>query len=170
MYFGPLELCPPGAPLLPAARMLGYSSPRRPGWGGRLCLSRGRARHTAEKKKEKEKKKRKKKKCILLLINQCRHVREQMRLAFRLFFLSSAMEERSKYLQGASYARHVESEVAQSCPIFCHPMDCSLPGSSVYGIFQARALKQAAISFSRGSSQPRDRTWVSCIANRHFTI
>ena len=71
-----------------------------------------------------------------------------MRLAFRLFFLSSAMEERSKYLQGASYARHVESEVAQSCPIFCHPIDCSLPGSSVYGIFQARALEWAAISFS----------------------
>ena len=45
-------------------------------------------------------------------------------------------------------------------------MDCKLPGSSVHGIFQARVLEWVAISFSRGSSQPRDRTWVSCIAGR----
>ena len=44
-------------------------------------------------------------------------------------------------------------------------MDSSLPGSSVHGIFQARVLEWAAISFSRGSSQPRDRTQVSCIAD-----
>ena len=49
----------------------------------------------------------------------------------------------------------LESEVAQSCPTLCDPMDCSLPGSSVHGIFQARVLEWAAISFSRGSSQPR---------------
>ena len=48
------------------------------------------------------------------------------------------------------------------------PMDCSLPGSSVHGIFQARILEWVAISFSRGSSQPRDRTWVSCIAGGFF--
>ena len=40
----------------------------------------------------------------------------------------------------------------------CNPMDCSLPGSSVHGIFQARVLEWVAVSFSRGSSQPRDRT------------
>ena len=62
------------------------------------------------------------------------------------------------------------SEVAQSCPTLCNPMDCSLPGSMVHGIFQARILEWAAISFSRGSSQPRDQTWVSCIADRRFTI
>ena len=45
-----------------------------------------------------------------------------------------------------------ESEVGQSCPILCDPMDCSLPGSSVHGIFQARVLEWVAISFSRGSS------------------
>jgi len=39
----------------------------------------------------------------------------------------------------------------------CNPMDCSLPGSSVHGIFQARVLEWVAITFSRGSSQPRDR-------------
>ena len=62
-----------------------------------------------------------------------------------------------------------ESEVAQSCPTLCDPMDCSLPGSSVHGIFQAIALEWIAISFSRGSSQPRARTWVSRIVDRHFT-
>ena len=45
-----------------------------------------------------------------------------------------------------------ESEVAQSCPTLCDPMDHNLPGSSVHGIFQARVLKWVAISFSRGSS------------------
>ena len=44
------------------------------------------------------------------------------------------------------------SEVAQSCPTLCDPMDCSLPGSSVHGILQARILEWVAISFSRGSS------------------
>ena len=61
-----------------------------------------------------------------------------------------------------------ESEVAQSCPTLCDPMDYSLPGSSVHGIFQAIVLEWVAISFSRGSSQPRDRTWVSCIVGRRF--
>ena len=57
---------------------------------------------------------------------------------------------------------------AQSCPTLCDPMDCSLPGSSVHGILQARILEWVAISFSRGSSQPRDQTRVSCIAGRFF--
>ena len=62
------------------------------------------------------------------------------------------------------------SEVSQSCPTFCDPMDCSLPGSSVYGIFQARVLEWVAISFSRGSSWPRDRTRISRIVGRCFTV
>ena len=45
-----------------------------------------------------------------------------------------------------------ESEVAQSCPTLCDPMDCSLPDFSVHGIFQARVLEWIAIFFSRGSS------------------
>ena len=49
-----------------------------------------------------------------------------------------------------------ESEVVQSCPTLCNPMDCSLPGSSVHGIFQARILEWVDISFSRASSPPRD--------------
>ena len=62
------------------------------------------------------------------------------------------------------------SEVAQSCLTLCDPMDCSLSGSSVHGIFQARVLEWIAISFSRGSSRPRNRTQVSCIEGRRFTI
>ena len=63
-----------------------------------------------------------------------------------------------------------ESEVAQLCPTLCDPMDCNLLGYSVHGIFQARILEWVAISFSRGSSQPRDWTWVSCILGRCFTV
>ena len=48
-----------------------------------------------------------------------------------------------------------ESEVAQSCPTLCDPMNCSLLGSSIHGIFQARVLEWVAISFSRGSSRAR---------------
>ena len=51
-----------------------------------------------------------------------------------------------------------ESEVAQSCPTLCNPVECRLPGTPVHGIFQARILEWVAISFSRGSSRPRDRT------------
>ena len=61
-----------------------------------------------------------------------------------------------------------ESEVSQSCPTLCDPTDCSLPGFSVHGIFQARVLEWVAISFSRGSSRPRDWTWVSQIVGRCF--
>ena len=58
--------------------------------------------------------------------------------------------------------------VDQSCPTLCNPIDCSPAGSSAHGIFQARILEWADISFSRGSSWPRDRTWVSCVAGRFF--
>ena len=51
--------------------------------------------------------------------------------------------------------------VAQSCPTLCDPMDCSLRGSYIHGIFEARVLEWVAISFSRGSSRLRDRTRVS---------
>ena len=63
-----------------------------------------------------------------------------------------------------------ESEVAQSCLTLCDPMDCSLPGSSTHGIFQARVLEWVAISFSRGSSWFEDWARVSGIAGRHVTI
>ena len=49
-------------------------------------------------------------------------------------------------------------------------MDCSPPGSSVHGIFQARTLQWVAIPFSRGPSQPRDRTWASYVTGPFFTM
>ena len=52
----------------------------------------------------------------------------------------------------------------------CDPMDCSLPGSSLHGILQAIILEWVAISFSRGSSWPRDWTRVSCIPGRRFNL
>ena len=63
-----------------------------------------------------------------------------------------------------------ESEVTQSCLTLCDPMDCSLPGSSIHGIFQARVLEWVAISFSRRSSWPKEWTWVSCVPGRIFTF
>ena len=47
-----------------------------------------------------------------------------------------------------------ESEVTQSCPTLCDPMDCSLPGSSIHGIFQARVLEWGAIAFSENDPYP----------------
>ena len=59
--------------------------------------------------------------------------------------------------------------VVQSCSALCDPMDCSLPGSSVHGILQARILEWVAISFSRGSSWSKDWTRIPCIVGRFFT-
>ena len=61
------------------------------------------------------------------------------------------------------------SQLLSWVQLFCHPMDSSLPGSSVHGISKARILDWVAISFSRESSQPRDRNHVSCIAGEFFT-
>ena len=68
--------------------------------------------------------------------------------------------------------KHTESEslVTQSCPTLCDAVDCRLPDSSVHGILKARVLEWVAISFSRGSSQPRDWTRVSHIVGRHFIV
>ena len=60
--------------------------------------------------------------------------------------------------------------VAQSCLTLCEPMNCNSPSSSVHGIFQARIMGWVDIPFSRGSSQPKDWTHISCIAGRFFTI
>ena len=78
----------------------------------------------------------------------------------------------SPYIKMANctFESESESEIAQSCLTLCDPMDCSLSGSSVHGIFQARVLEWIAISFSRGSSQPRNRIRVSRIAGRCFTV
>ena len=64
-----------------------------------------------------------------------------------------------------------ESEVTQLCLTLCDPMDYSLPGSSIHGIFQARILEWVAISFSKRSFQPRDQTQASHTAHcSHFIM
>ena len=60
--------------------------------------------------------------------------------------------------------------VAQSCLTLCDPVGCSPPGSSAHGLLQARILEWVAVPSSRGSSQLRDRSQVSHVAGRVFTI
>ena len=88
---------------------------------------------------------------------------------FNLFTFSELQHLQCAAASGPHFTRK-HSEVAQLCPTLCNPLDCSLPGTSVHGIFQARVLEWIAISFSRGSSRPRNRTRVSSIASRHFTV
>ena len=57
-----------------------------------------------------------------------------------------------KEIKPVNPVKESKSKVTQSCPTLCNPMDCSLLGSSVHGIFQAIVLERIAISFSRGSS------------------
>ena len=73
-------------------------------------------------------------------------------------------------LDAKNWKSESETEVAQSCLTLCNPMDCNLLGFYVHGIFQARILDWVAISFFRGSSQPRNPSWVSHIAGRLFTV
>ena len=61
------------------------------------------------------------------------------------------MGKKYKHYLNCDFNLHKKSEVAQSCPTLCDPVDYSLPGSSVHGIFQARILEWVAVSFSRGS-------------------
>ena len=83
----------------------------------------------------------------------------------RWTFVAKVMSLLFNMLSAAAAAKSL-----QSCLTLCDPIDGSPPGSPVPGILQARTLEWVAISFSRGSSQPRDRTWVSCIVSRCFTI
>ena len=72
---------------------------------------------------------------------------------------------------GFNYMKSLKVKLlAQSCLILCDSMDCSPPGSSLHGILQARVLEWVAISFSKGSSWPRDRTPVSHIPGRRFNL
>ena len=66
--------------------------------------------------------------------------------------------------------KNVKVKSLSHVQLFVTPVDCGLPGSSIHGIFQARILEWVATSFSRGSSRPRDWTWVSLMAGRLFTI
>ena len=81
-----------------------------------------------------------------------------------------SMNHSSPVRTNEDFAGEVWGEVSQLCPTLCNPMDYSPPGSSTPGIFQTRILEWVAISFSRGSSWPRDQTLVSHIAGRLLTI
>ena len=110
-------------------------------------------------------------------------VTHQLRLPFKNFFDCSMTYEilpAQPGIEPMPPALETESEpldhqgspmlVAQSCLTLCNPMDCRLPGFSVHGILQGRTLEWIAILFSRGTSQPRDCTLVSCLTGRFFTI
>ena len=106
--------------------------------------------------------------------NCCKKIMTSRRLRQWLTFFSNKYFLRYanffRYNAIAHLLYYIDIEVAQSCPSLWDPMDCSLPGSSLHGIFQARILEWVATSFSRGSSQPRDWTQVSHIVGRHFAI
>ena len=77
----------------------------------------------------------------------------------------------TRYATCKVWENESENEVLSRVQLFVTPwMDCSPPGSSLWGIFQARILEWVAISFSRRPSRPRDWTLVSCIAGRRFTL
>ena len=112
---------------------------------------------------------------MLVQRHQCRHHRKRYILSFNCFIIFSTKENCNQSVKISCDLRlffisESESEVTQSCPTLCDPMNCNLPGSSVHGIFQVRVLEWVAISFSRGSSRPRDQTRVSHIVGRHFTV
>ena len=78
-----------------------------------------------------------------------------IKISIALLFITLSLE------QFMCQSKESES-VSQSCPALCSPVDHGLPGFSVHGILQARILEGVAISFSRGSSRPRDWTQISC--------
>ena len=82
--------------------------------------------------------------------------------SFKIFIMENSKTYTSKKKANSTHV-YCCYFVAQLCLTLCDPKDCSPPGSSVHGILQARILEWVAISFSRGSSQPRDQVYISCI-------
>ena len=84
---------------------------------------------------------------------------------------NSLMSSRSFLVMSLGFSLYEwVSEVAQLCLTLCDPVNCRLPGFSVHGILQATILEWVTISFSRGSSRPRDHTQVSRIGGRRFNL
>ena len=84
-----------------------------------------------------------------------------------LSHISQTWSSRSK--QRGDTNAYVQAKFLQLCPALCDPMDCTLPGSSVPRVLQARILEWVAMPSSRGSSRPRDQThvsYVSCIGRQ----
>ena len=91
---------------------------------------------------------------------------------------SQPLEPPGKSLDGISFFffleiwdyNFIEGKVAQSCPTLCDPMDCSLPGFSVRGIFQARVLERVAISFSMDGISIGLFMWLTCLPWHHCPL
>ena len=87
---------------------------------------------------------------------------------YKAYFPSTGVKNQINFLAPWRYKRYkITTRIVFDS---CDPMGWSPPGSSIHGILQARVLEWAAISFSRGSPRPRDWTWVSCVAGRHFNL
>ena len=87
----------------------------------------------------------------------------------KIFILANSELKFVTFIQNYTMSFKTTSVVKPLSRVWlCNPMDCSPPGSTVHGIFQARILEWVAISFSRVSSWPRDWTQVSCIVRRRF--
>ena len=100
----------------------------------------------------------------------CNHSPGTISFSFFLSFFEKLWENWESLLCHLKVKVKVKVKFTQLCPTLCDPMYYSPPGSSVHGILQARILEWVAISFSRGSSQPRNQTQVSHIAGRRFNL
>ena len=99
---------------------------------------------------------------------------KNIRFKFSVPFLETTVEHHNQrsnfqYVENLS-VRRVEVLIIHSCPTHCDPKDWSPPGSSVHGILVSKILECVAMPSSRGSSWPRDRTWVSCNTGRFLTV
>ena len=109
--------------------------------------------------------------CQFLLVQQsessmCIHVLPLFRISFPLKSPHSIKQSSLGSPAGSHhlFCTRAACSVALSDPTLRDPTDCSPPDSSIHGVLQARILEWAAMSSSRGSSQPRDRTWASCVS------
>ena len=100
-------------------------------------------------------------------INRQKHVQCQISPCLIIELQQMLNKNRSK--GNRQFHNHSESERCSVCLTLFEPLDCSPWSSSVHRILKARIMEWVAMSYSRGSSQPRDGTWVSCIAGRFFT-
>ena len=107
---------------------------------------------------------------LLLLLGKLKPVSPTWDIFVKYIFVPELMKEEKKYIVSPNcspqmllcvYFFCLHAKSLQSCLILCNPVDCSPPGFSVHGILQARILEWVAMPSSRGSSQPRDRTYVS---------
>ena len=107
---------------------------------------------------------------LLLLLGKLKPVSPTWDIFVKYIFVPELMKEEKKYIVSPNcspqmllcvYFFCLHAKSLQSCPILCNHVDCSPPGFSVHGILQARILEWVAMPSSRGSSQPRDRTYVS---------